>query len=224
MAVEMPYDAASVAVPETVEESVAAMPQADPAVLGLLVFSAGGLVLGISLLGYVSAAAQGGSVMPIILAATGLGVFLTTIWSAALGQTFVAAVFGAFTGFWWSYAILVLGLAHNWFGIPASQVQHTVAQFLFAWAVVIVCLALVSTRVPSAYTGILTSALVAVCLLIVGTLDSSTALTRAAGVFTLLYAALGFYAFVAQGMASVGGNPLPLGTPVATMMERRRRS
>ena len=65
----------------------------------------------VSLLGYVSAAAQGGSVMPIILAATGLGVFITTLWSAMLGQTFVAAVFGAFTGFWWSYAVLVLGRA-----------------------------------------------------------------------------------------------------------------
>jgi len=37
-----------------------------------LIFSVGGTVLGISLLGYVSAAAQGGSVMPIIYAATGL--------------------------------------------------------------------------------------------------------------------------------------------------------
>jgi uncharacterized protein len=221
MAVEMPPDAASVTVPETTEEVAAVAPGGDPAVLGLLVFSAGGTVLGVSLLGYVSAAAQGGSVMPIILAATGLGVFITTLWSAMLGQTFVAAVFGAFTGFWWSYAVLVLGLAHNWFGIPASQITHTVAQFLFAWAVVILCLAVVSTRVPSTYTAILTSALVAVCLLIAGTLDSSTTLTKIAGVFTLVYSALGFYAFIAQGMASVGGTPMPLGTPVATMMERR---
>jgi succinate-acetate transporter protein len=221
MAVEMPYDARSAAVTETIEEVVVVEASADPAVFGLLAFSVGGLVLGISLLGYVSSAAQGGSVMPIILAATGLGVFLTTIWCAMLGQTFVAAVFGAFTGFWWSYAILVIGLTHNWFGIPASQVQHTVAQFLFAWAIVIVCLVLVSTRVPSVYTAILTSALVAVVLLIIGTLSTSTGLTRAAGVFTVVYAGLGFYAFVAQGMASVGGTPLPLGTPVATMLERR---
>ena len=98
--------------------------------------------------------------MPIILAATGLGVLIVTLWAAMLGQTFVAAVFGAFTGFWWSYAALVLGLTHNWFGIPATQVSHTVAQFLFAWAIVILCLAVVSTRVPSVYTAILTSALI----------------------------------------------------------------
>jgi succinate-acetate transporter protein len=221
MAVEMPYDTAPSATVEAADDVSAELAGADPAVLGLLAFSVGGTVLGISLLGYVSPVAQGGSVMPIVLAATGLGVFVTTLWSAMLGQTFVAAVFGAFTGFWWSYAALVLGLTHNWFAIPASQTSHTVAQFLFAWAVVILCLAVVSTRVPSAYTAILTSALIAVCLLIASTLGGSTFLTRVAGVFTLIYSGIGFYAFVAQGMPSVGGSPLPLGSPCADMMKRR---
>jgi succinate-acetate transporter protein len=162
--------------------------------------------------------------MPIVLAATGLGVLVTTLWSAMLGQTFVAAVFGAFTGFWWSYALLVLGLAHNWFAIPPSQVPHTVAQFLIACAVVIAAPALVSTLVPSAYTTILCSALVAVCLLIVAELSGDTVLTRVAGGFMLLYSAVGFYAFLAQGLISVGGSSLPLGTPVATLLIRRRPS
>src|SRR5216683_4204385 len=65
----------------------------NPAVFGLLIFSVGGTVLGISLLGYVSAVAQGGSVMPIILTGTGMGVLLTAIWAAAQGQTFLATVF-----------------------------------------------------------------------------------------------------------------------------------
>jgi hypothetical protein len=221
MAIEVDYDEASVAVQEVAEQVGVEPAGADPAVLGLLAFSVGGTVLGVSLLGYVSAAAQGGSVMPIVLAATGLGVFITTLWSAMLGQTFVAAVFGAFTGFWWSYAVMVLGLGHNWFGIPASQVSHAVAQFLFAWAIVIACLAVVSTRVPSTYTAILTSALIAVCLLIVSTLDSSATLTKIAGVFTLVYSVLGFYAFVAQAMVSVDGPAMPLGTPVASLLRRR---
>jgi uncharacterized protein len=223
MAVEMPYDTPAAAVTETAPEVAAAAPAADPAVLGLLAFSVGGTVLGVSLLGYVSTAAQGGSVMPIVLAATGLGVFITALWSAALGQTFVAAVFGAFTGFWWSYAVLVLGLTHNWFAIPSSQTSHTVAQFLFAWAIAIACLAAVSIRVPSAYTGILTTALVAVCLLIASALDGSTTLTHLAGVFTLVYSAIGFYAFVAQGWGSVGGSPLPLGPSCHEMVRRKSR-
>jgi uncharacterized protein len=143
-----------------------------------------------------------------------------TLWSAMLGQTFVAAVFGAFTGYWWSYAALVLGLTHNWFGIPASQATHVVAQFLIAWSVVILMLVLVSAHVPSAYTAILTSALVATILLIPATLNGSTGLMRVAGVFTLIYSAIGFYAYLAQGWASVGGQTLPFGTPVATLLRR----
>jgi succinate-acetate transporter protein len=39
----------------------------------------------------------------------------------ALGQGITAAIFGVFAGFWWSYALLVLGLTHGWYGIPAAQ-------------------------------------------------------------------------------------------------------
>ncbi len=199
----------------------AASPPPNPAVLGLLAFSVGGTVLGISLLGYVSAAAQGGSVMPIVYAATGLGVLITTIWAAALGQTFVAAVFGAFTGFWLSYAAFVLGLAHNWYAIPQAQVAHSVAQFLIAWAIVIFMLDVVSVYVPSSFTMILSSALVAVILLIIANLNGSTVLPKVAGGFILLFSAIGFYDFVATGIESVGGRPLSLGPPLRTLLARK---
>lgn len=181
---------------------------------GLLIFSVGGTCLGISLLGYVSAAAQGGSVMPIILTATGMGVLLTAIWAAAQGQTFLATVFGAFAGFWISYSALVLGLAHNWYAIPAADIAHAVAQFLIAWAVVVFMLALVSLRIPLAFTLILAFALVAVILLIIADLNGTTSLDKGAGVFVLLFSAVGFYAFLSTGMESVGGKALPLGRPV----------
>ena len=69
----------------------------DPAVLGLPIFVAGSIALGLALVGYVPAAA-GASALPIILAATGLGLLVSTIWAAALGQTLVAAIFGLFAG------------------------------------------------------------------------------------------------------------------------------
>ena len=37
--------------------------------------------------------------MPIVLAGTGLRLLITTIWAARIGETFVATVLGAFTGF-----------------------------------------------------------------------------------------------------------------------------
>jgi succinate-acetate transporter protein len=203
------------------EAERAASPPPNPAVLGLLAFSVGGTVLGISLLGYVSAAAQGGSVMPIVYAATGLGVLITTIWAAALGQTFVAAVFGAFTGFWLSYAAFVLGLAHNWYGIPHAQVAHSLAQYLIAWAVVILMLDIVSVYVPATFTMILSSALVAVILLIIANLNGSSVLPKVAGGFILLFSAIGFYDFLAAGIQSVGGRPLSLGPPLSTLLARK---
>src|ERR1022692_3759038 len=174
---------------------VAAYMAGNPAVFGLLIFSVGGTNLGISLFGYVSATAQGGSVMPII---------------------FVATVFGAFAGFWISYSALVLGLTHNWYGIPPADIAHTVAQFLIAWAVVVLVLAIVSLRIPLAFTLILGSALVAVIFLIIGDLNASSAgsMDKVAGVFVLLFSAVGFYAFLSTGLESVGGNALPLGRPV----------
>jgi uncharacterized protein len=218
---DAPAAAASAPAPAAAGAESTVSPPPNPAVLGLLAFSVGGTVLGISLLGYVSAAAQGGSVMPIVYAATGLGVLITTIWAAALGQTFVAAVFGAFTGFWLSYAAFVLGLAHNWYAIPHTQVPHSLAQFLIAWAIVIFMLDVVSVYVPSSFTMILSSALVAVILLIVANLDGSTVLPKIAGGFILLFSAIGFYDFLAAGLESVGGRPLSLGPPLRTLVGGR---
>lgn len=203
--------------PPASEAQPASRPVGDPAPYGLLIFATGGTVLGISLLGYVSPAAQGGSVLPIVYAATGLGVLLCAIWAAALGQTFTAAIYGAFTGFWLSYAALVLGLTHNWYGIPKADIPHTEGQFLITWAVVVFMLLLVSLRLPVAFTAIFASALVAVILLIIGTLNGSTALDPPAGVFVLLFSAIGFYAYLSTGLESVGGKALPLGPPVASM-------
>ena len=124
--------------------------------------------------------------------------------------------FGAFAGFWISYSALVLGLTHNWYGAAvAADAQHVIAQFLIAWAVLVLMLVLVSLRIPLAFTGILTSALIAVILLIIGDLSTSGAsLDKIAGVFVLLFSAIGFYSFLSLGLDSVGGKALPLGSPI----------
>jgi succinate-acetate transporter protein len=109
----------------------------DPMALGLPVFIVGSLALGLTLVGMVPAAAVGAP-LAIILAATAVGLFAATIWSAAVGQSAVASVFGTFAGFWLSYAVLVLGLTHNWFVIPATAVTSTQELFLTAWLIIIV--------------------------------------------------------------------------------------
>lgn len=189
------------------------VPAGDPAILGLPIFAAGSVALGLALVGYVPAAAVG-SVLPIVLAATGMGLVVATVWSAALGQTMVAGVFGLFAGFWWSYAALLLGLNHDWFAIPAPNVERSVALFLITWAVVMSALTVASLRLPLAYTAVFALVVVALVLLIFGTLNADATLNKAAGYVVLAFASLGLYLFLSAASVSVGGRGYPLGPPV----------
>ncbi len=204
--------------PAPAEEMVAAPPAGDPVPLGLLVFALGSTVLGISLLGYVPLAVQGNTIMPIVYAATGLGLLVTTVWAVALGQTFVATVLGAFACFWISYAALVLGLTHNWYGIPPASILHTIGEFLISWDIVIFMLFLVSLRIPLLFSLILGAGVVGVTLITIGVLQSSTGTERVGGVFVLVFAALGYYGYLGTAIVSVGGKPLPFGKPVLSLL------
>jgi hypothetical protein len=185
----------------------------DPAVLGLPIFVAGSVALGLTLVGYVPAAAAA-SALPIILAATGVGLIVSAVWAAALGQTLVACVFGLFSGFWWSYGVLVLGLTHGWFAIPAADVTHSVALFQISWAVVMGALTVATLRLPVAYTAVVALVVLALVLLVFGGLDANTTLTKLAGYVVLGFAALGVYLFLAAASVATGGRGYPLGRPL----------
>ena len=199
----------------TVQEAPAvAGPMAgDPLALGLPCFIAGSVSLGLALVGVVPAA-DVGAALPIILAATAIGLFLATIWSALLGQTAVACVFGVFGGFWLSYAVLVLGLTHGWFGITTSAVQASQELFLVAWLVVIVMLTLATLRLPLAFTALFALVDVALLLVFLSVNQTSADLGKVAGYVVLVFAALGVYLFTSTAAVATGGTPLPLGKPL----------
>jgi hypothetical protein len=102
----------------------------DPAIVGVPTFVIGSVMLGLALINYAPAA---GGALPIIILATGIGQLVATLWAAALGQSAVAAIFGIFSGFWLSYAALLTGLAHGWWGVTPAAVVHTVTAFLISW-------------------------------------------------------------------------------------------
>jgi uncharacterized protein len=185
----------------------------DPLSLGLPSFIVGSVALGLVLIGMVPAAAVGAS-LAIILSATAVGLFISAVWAMAVGQSAVACVFGVFGGFWLSYAVLVLGLTHNWFGIPAANIARTQELFLTAWLVAIVLLTLVTLRLPLAFTAILGLVDVALLLVLLGTANSSTSLLKAGGVVALIFAAIGGYVFAGTASLATGGPALPLGKPV----------
>src|ERR1700683_436529 len=184
----------------------------DPMVLGLPCFIAGSVSLGLALVGVVPAAAVGAA-LPIILTATAIGLFLATIWSASLGQNAVASVFGIFAGFWLSYAVLVVGLTHGWFGIAPGSAQATQELFLVAWLVVMVMLTLSTLRLPIAYTAVFLLVDVALLLVFLGVNETSAGILKAAGYVVLAFAAVGVYLYFSTASVATGGRPLPLGRP-----------
>jgi succinate-acetate transporter protein len=200
------------------EAPTAAQPAAgpllgDPTALGLPCFVVGSVSLGLALVGVVPASAIGAA-LPIILTATSIGLFLATIWSASLGQTAVASVFGIFAGFWLSYAVLVIGLTHNWFGIAPASVQAAQELFLVAWLVVMIMLTLATLRLPLAFTAVFALVDLALLLVFLGVNQSSAGLLKAGGYVALVFAAIGVYLYFNTAAQATGGRALPLGDPL----------
>ena len=199
--------------PEPAEAAASGPLVGDPMALGLPCFIAGSVSLGLALVGVVPAAAVGAA-LPIILTATSIGLFLATIWAASLGQSAVASVFGIFAGFWLSYAVLVLGLTHNWFGIAPASVQATQELFLVAWLVVMVMLTLATLRLPVAYTAVFFLVDLALLFVFLGVNGGSTGMLKTAGYVALVFAAIGVYLYASTASVATGGRAYPLGRPL----------
>lgn len=185
----------------------------DPGLIGLPSFIVGTVTIALVFIGVVPAD-NTGAALATILAATAIGMFIAAIWAAAIGDSAVAGINGTFGGFWLSYAVLVLGLTHNWFGIAPTAIVDTEKLFLIGWLVVMVLLTLATLRLPLAFTALFTLVDVAVLLLLIGTAQASPGLLQVAGYVALVFAAIGAYIFVGSFSQATGGKELPLGTPV----------
>ncbi|WP_255375847.1 GPR1/FUN34/YaaH family transporter [Saccharomonospora sp. CUA-673] len=163
--------------------------------------------------GYVPADAVGAS-MAIIVPATAVGQLIAALWAVALGQGAVAAVFGIFSGFWFSYAALVLGLTHGWFGITDEAAISTQGLFLIAWVITIGVLTLGTLRLPAAFTLLFGLITVALALVLYGTVGESPGAITTAGYVAFTFAGLGIYMFIGVLSTATGGKPVPLGPPV----------
>jgi succinate-acetate transporter protein len=181
----------------------------------LPVFLVGSVALGLVLVGFVPAAAAGASI-PIIMTATGVGLLIAAVWAARLAQSAVAGVFAIFAGFWLSYAALVLGLTHGWFGIAAADVARSSELFLIAWLVVLGLLTLGSVRLPLAFTVLFALVEVALLLDLLATVNASTGLAKTAGWFVFAFVAVGAYLFLSGMSAATGGRAYPLGRPLVS--------
>jgi len=198
-----------------VEPAAASGPLAgDPSMVGLPCFIVGSVFLGLTLVGYTPAASVG-SALPVIIFATGLGLLIATIWAARLGQSAVAAVVGIFTGFWLSYAALLLGLIHGWWGISADPADtRTVPAFVICWLVIIGALTIGTLRLPLAFTVVFALVEVALALVLVNALSGDVIWARLAGIVVFAFAAVGVYLFLNAAALATGGPAMNLGKPI----------
>ncbi|HUY50105.1 MAG TPA: GPR1/FUN34/YaaH family transporter, partial [Streptosporangiaceae bacterium] len=79
---------------------------------------------------------------------------------------------------------------------------------------VIVMLTVATLRLPVAFTALFTLVDAALLLVLLGTVQASTSLTKAGGYVVLVFAALGAYLFVSSASQATGGKALPLGPPI----------
>ena len=185
--------------------------EGNPGLVALPLVIAGGFGLGLTNTGIVDVAA---AAVPILLSATAIGLFIATVWAAALGQNVNATFYGVFFGFYASYAVLSLGLTHDWFGITAGEAGPTTALWLASWLLTIGLLTVLVLRLPWAYPLLLVVVDVALVLLLIGNLTGSAIATHAGGWFVFLFVAIVGYFYAASLWEETGGSQLPLGRPL----------
>jgi uncharacterized protein len=180
--------------------------------VGFPSFVVGAVTLGMVGIGVVPATAVGAS-MPIVLAAA-VGMFLATIWAARIGQNAAAGISGIVGGFYLSYALLTLGLAHNWYGIAPTAVADTQKMFLISWIAIVSMLLLATLRMPMAFALLFALVDVALVLDLLGVIQSSANLNKAGGWVLMAVSAVVVYLFFGSAAHATGGKQVPLGPPI----------
>jgi hypothetical protein len=193
--------------------AAAAAPPGDPSLVGLPTFMVGSIALALVDIGFAPITAAGAAI-PLILTASSIGAFIACTWAARLGQSAVAGVYAIFGSFWLSYAVLVIGLSHNWFGIGLTGIARTLEIFLIAWVVVVGLLTLGSVRLPMAYTALFALVEAAFVFSLLGIIYRSTALTKTSGYLVFAFVAVGAYLYLSSMSTATGGRAFPLGRPI----------
>jgi uncharacterized protein len=187
-------------------------PASNPSMVAFPSFVVGAVTIGMVLIGVVPATASGAS-MPIVIAAAA-GMFLATIWAARIGESASAGISSIVGSFLLSYALLVLGLTHNWYGIGPLAVASTQKVFVIAWIVIVTMLILAALRMPAVFLLLFALVDAALVLNLLGIIQSSANMDKAAGWTLMAVSAVVVYLFFGAMSQSTGGKEVPLGPPI----------
>ena len=97
-----------------------------------------------------------------------------------------------------------------------GSVQATTALWTGSWLLTIGMLTVLVIRLPWSFPFLLAIVDVALVLLLIGTLASSSLATHIGGWTVFLFVAVAMYLYVAAMWEETGGSPLPMGRPLVS--------
>ena len=161
----------------------------------------------------VSSFAPVGAAIPILSIAV-IGEAIAARWAARQDAGALAGILAAFAGFWLSYAVLILGLAYDWFGVTPGNTIGALALFLISWLAVMLVMVVVNLEMPWTYILLLALFAAALALLLVGTLTNTRGWFTGAGALMFSLAAVAIYITLATHGPSRLRQVMPIGSGI----------
>ena len=191
-----------------------ALPAGNPALLALITFLPSGLTLGLWFIGYLDTATLPGGMVATLALSAGLFMLVATIWAGRIGASTLAAVFGVFSAFWLSFALLVTALTSTWWAIAAAGIARVQATYLLSFLCVFVLLTLATLRLPLVFTAGFVLVDLTFLLAFLAVVNTNTTYFTWAGVTTFAFCGVFAYVLFDGFGQDLGGKAMPMGRPV----------
>lgn len=171
--------------PETPAERVRPRSSDGQILTGFLSLIVGALSLALVLTGYLS----GNDIVP-LLVVSGSGLLVASVWYARTSLFRYSVFFGAYGGFFTTYALIQLGITNRWYEIPIEDLTHVVATYVSIWFVLFLITAWAVRFMSMTLSGILLATDIGIALLLGANLLGSLTLLQWASLPIFLVAAL----------------------------------
>jgi uncharacterized protein len=191
-----------------------ALPAGNPALLALITFLPSGLTLGLWFIGYLDTAALPGGMIATLALSAGLFMLIATVWAGRIGASTLAAIFGVFSAFWLSFALLITALTSTWWAIAAGGIMRVQATYLLSFLCVFTLLTLATLRLPLAFTVGFVLVDLTFLLAFVAVVNGNRDWFTWAGVTTFAFCAVFAYVLFDGFGQDLGGKALPMGKPL----------
>ena len=191
-----------------------ALPAGNPALLALITFLPSALTLGLWFIGYLDTARLPGGMIATLALSAGLFMLVATVWAGRIGASTVAAIFGVFSAFWLSFALLITALTSTWWAIAAGGVQRVQATYLLSFLCVFTLLTLATLRLPLAFTVGFVLVDLTFLLAFIAVVNGNRDWFTWAGVTTFAFCGVFAYVLFDGFGQDLGGKAMPLGKPV----------